>query len=129
MNGKTLLPDPSLIKLERFISSSDAITVIVRPKQPQALCSLSQQPSRKIYSRYVRKLADLPWQGLAIRLQLIVRHFFCLHGDCPRKIFAEPLPSIVNRYACKTTRLNDALSLIGFAIGGEAGHELPNGFR
>jgi transposase len=121
MNGTTLLPDPSLIKLERFVSSLDAITVIVKTIQPQAICGLCKQPSQKIHSRYVRTLADLPWQGVAIRLQLTVRRFFCINEDCPRKIFAEQLPSIVKRYARKTTRLNDALSLLGFAIGGEAG--------
>jgi transposase len=121
MNGKTLLPDPSLIKLKRFVSSPDAIIVVIKTKQPQAPCSLCQLPSLKIHSRYVRKLADLPWQGVAIRLELTVRRFFCMNDHCPRKIFAEQLPSIVKRYARKTTRLNDALTLIGFAIGGEAG--------
>jgi transposase len=121
MNGKTLLPDPSLIKLERFVSSPDAIIVVIKTKQPQASCSLCQQPSQKIHSRYTRRIADLPWQGVAIRLQLTVRRFFCTNEICSRKIFAEQLPSIVNRYARKTARLNDALTLIGFAIGGEAG--------
>ena len=121
MNGKTLLPDPSLIKLERFISSPDVMTIVVKTKQPQAFCSLCQQPSQKIHSRYVRRLADLPWQGVAIRLELTVRRFFCINGGCQRKLFAEPLPSIVKGYARKTARLNDALTLIGFAIGGEAG--------
>jgi transposase len=121
MNGKTLLPDPSLIKLERFVSSPDAIIVVIKTKQPQASCSLCQQPSQKIHSRYVRRLADLPWQGVAIRLELTVRRFFCINDDCQRKIFAEQIPSIVKRYARKTARLNDALTLIGFAIGGEAG--------
>jgi transposase len=121
MNGKTLLPDPSLIKLERFVSLSDAIIVVIKTKQPQAACSLCQQPSQKIHSRYVRRLADLPWQGVAIRLELTVRRFFCINDDCQRKIFAEQIPSIVKRYARKTARLNDALTLIGFAIGGEAG--------
>lgn len=121
MKGKTLLPDPSLIKLERFVASAEAITVVVKTRQPQALCPLCQQSSQKVHSRYTRTLADLPWQGVAIRPELTVRRFFCLTDGCPRKIFAEQLPSVVNRYARKTTRLNDALSLIGFAIGGEAG--------
>jgi transposase len=121
MNGKTLLPDPSLIKLERFISSPEAITIVVKTKPSQAFCSLCQQPSHKVHSRYVRRLADLPWQGVAIRLELTVRRFFCINDECPRKIFAEQLPSIVKRYARKTLRLNDALTLIGFVIGGEAG--------
>lgn len=80
MHGKTLLPDPSLIKLEHFVSSPEAITVVVKTKQPQASCSLCHHPSQKIHSRYTRTLADLPWQGVAIRLELTVRRFFCLQA-------------------------------------------------
>lgn len=40
---------------------------------------------------------------------------------CTQNIFCERLPTVAARYARKTSRLTDALQLIGFAIGGEAG--------
>jgi len=69
----------------------------------------------------VRRIADLPWQGVSVKLELHTRHFRCDNALCPRRIFCERLPQVVAVYARKTVRLNDAVRLIGFLIGGEAG--------
>lgn len=71
--------------------------------------------------------ADLPWMSCAVRLELHVRRFFCPNPECPRQIFTERLPSVVEPYARRTTRLTDVLTLIGFALGGEAGKRLVAG--
>jgi len=47
--------------------------------------------SDKAHSRYQRFLADLPWEGVAVKLILSVRKFFCLNPDCRRRIFCERL--------------------------------------
>jgi transposase len=67
-------------------------------------------------------VADLPWAGWAVRLELHVRRFFCQNKACPRRIFTERLPGVVAPSARRTTRLCDLLTLIGFAMGGEAGN-------
>ena len=72
----------------------------------------------------MRLVADLPWAGWAVRLELHVRRFFCQNQACPRRIFVERLPGIVPPSARRTTRLTDLLTLIGFALGGEAGNRL-----
>jgi transposase len=77
-----------------------------------------------VHSRYIRGAADLPWQGLAVRLQLHARRFFCLTDGCPQQIFCERLPQVIAPYARRTLRLNDALRLIGFALGGNPGARL-----
>ena len=63
----------------------------------------------------------------AVRLELHVRRFFCPNPECPRQIFTEHLPSVVEPYARRTTRLTDVFTLIGFALGGEAGKRLVAG--
>lgn len=65
--------------------------------------------------------------GWAVRLELHVRRFFCRNQECPRSIFTERLPQVVAPYARRTTRLTDLLSLIGFALGGEAGKRVVEG--
>ena len=45
-------------------------------------------------------------------------------NDGGRRIFVERLPGIVPPSARRTTRLTDLLTLIGFALGGEAGNRL-----
>jgi transposase len=47
--------------------------------------------------------------------------------DCARQIFTERLPSVVAPSARCTTRLSNILTLIGFALGGEAGTLLLEG--
>jgi transposase len=69
-------------------------------------------------------LADLPWQGRQVRIQLEVRRFFCVTADCPKTTFAERLPQIAAVYARSATRLHEALCLIGSARGGQAGARL-----
>ncbi|HEV8044268.1 MAG TPA: ISL3 family transposase, partial [Rubrobacter sp.] len=53
-----------------------------------------------------------------------VRRFRCTDAGCPRRIFAERLPSVVEPYARKTTRLHEILRLVGFALGGQGGARL-----
>src|SRR5262249_60324423 len=49
-------------------------------------------PTRRVHSRYVRTVADLPWASWRVVLHLQVRKFFCANGRCPRRIFTERLP-------------------------------------
>lgn len=127
MTQPTLLPDPTCLHLQLLDASSTAITVVVMTTSEEATCPLCHRLSVRIHSRYVRQVADLPWMGCAVRLELHVRRFFCPNWECPRQIFTERLPSVVAPYARCTTRLTDVFTLIGFALGGEAGKRLVDG--
>jgi transposase len=120
----TLLPDPSCLDLVRLEIDEQSLIVIVATTSSGALCPLCQSRSESIHSRYMRVVADLPWAGWAVRLELPVRRFFCQNQACTRRIFTERLPSVVVPSARRTTRLTDLLTLIGFALGGEAGNRL-----
>lgn len=100
---------------------TDGITLVVASTAETAPCPLCQQRSDRIHSRYVRSLADLPWGGVAVHWHLTIHRFICETPDCPRRIFAERLPTIAAPYARRTIRLTDAFAFVGFAIGGEAG--------
>ncbi|SRR5712692_4089447 len=89
-----------------------------------ARCPLCADRSRRVHSRYSRTLADLPWNGTPVRLRLSVRRFFCRNEQCTRRIFTERLPGIVAPYARRTARCAEALEVIGFIVGGEAGARL-----
>jgi transposase len=121
MNIATLLADPAAIRPIKIIQGRSSLTLVVRTTQPNAIYPRCHQPSAQIHSRYLRRVADLPWQGVAVQLQLSTRHFRCQNSLCPQRIFCERLPSVVAHYARKTVRLNATLELIDFAIGGEAG--------
>jgi len=123
----TLLPDPACLHLARFEAHPQCITAIVTTTSLEALCPLCQCRSQIIHSRSVRQVADLPWMGWAVRLELHARRFFCRNQECVRQIFTERLPSVLAPSARRTTRLSDVFTLIGFALGGEAGKRVREG--
>jgi len=118
MAKPTLLPDPTCLHLQLLDASDTAITAVVTTTSEEAQCSLCRKPSGRLHSRYVREVADLPWMGCVVRLELHVRRFFCSNQECERQIFTERLPTVVAPYARRTTRLMDVFTLIGFALGG-----------
>jgi transposase len=124
MEISTLLADPEAIRLEKIIPHESSLTLVVRAARAQAECPRCRRPSTRVHSCYTRTAADLPWHGVAVRLQLRARRFRCQNSLCTKRIFCERLPSVVAYYARKTVRLNDTLELIGFALGGEAGARL-----
>ena len=121
MDPSTLLADPTAVRLEKIIQHDSSLTLVVRAAQPQAQCPRCHRPSSRTHSYYTRKVADLPWHGVAVRLALRTRRFRCKNSLCTKRSFCERLPRVVAHYGRKTARLEDALRLIGYLLGGEAG--------
>ncbi|MEJ7617319.1 MAG: ISL3 family transposase, partial [Pyrinomonadaceae bacterium] len=124
MHISTLLADPEAIRLDHIVSAEKSVTLVVTAGQPGARCPRCAVSSARVHSLYTRCVADLPWHGVAVRLELHARRFVCTTECCQQRIFCERLPSVVAAYARKTSRLTVALELIGFALGGEAGARL-----
>src|SRR5215213_566075 len=121
MDASTLLADPTAIRLEKIIQHPSSLTLVVRASRQQAECPRCHRPSARVHSYYIRSVADLPWHGIAVRLRLRTRRFRCCSSLCPKRVFCERLPRVVAHYGRKTVRMEDALRLIGFLLGGEAG--------
>lgn len=121
MTIATILPNPNLLKLECLVSRPDRIEMRMKAQPESAKCPLCGFHASRIHSRYVRKLADLPWQGVTVWLEVHVRKFFCDRSACEQKIFTERLPGVTVPYARRTLRLTDVFELIGLMMGGEAG--------
>src|SRR5215467_2567907 len=105
MAKPTLLPDATCLHLQFLDASQTTITAVVTTTSQEAECPFCHGRSTRIHSRYVRSVADLPWMGCAVRLELHVRRFFCSNAQCQRYIFTERLPTVVAPYARRTTRL------------------------
>src|SRR5579864_7286739 len=86
----TLLPDTSCLQFVRLEANEQSLIVIVATTSSAALCPLCHCRSESIHSRYTRVVADLPWAGWAVRLELHVRRFFCQNKACRRQIFDSP---------------------------------------
>lgn len=124
MGNLNLLPATGLLNLDSIIPAADVITLVASTVQTRVNCPSCGHSTERVHSRYTRTVADLPWQGIAVRLKLKTRRFFCGNHECERLVFTEPLPHVVDRYARRTIRSAEALCLIAYALGGEAGARL-----
>jgi transposase len=129
MDVSPLLPDPSRLRLEQIVCAAQAIILVVTTTHPSAACPRCRCPSTRVHSRYRRTLADLPWLGVAVRLELHPRRFVCRNPECQQRLFCERLPTVVGHYARRTVRLQAALRRMGFALGGQAGARLAYHLR
>lgn len=50
-----------------------------------------------------------------------MRKFRCRNDLCIRKVFCERLPKVVAKYAHRTFRMNEVISLLAFGLGGRKG--------
>lgn len=103
--AKTVVPDADALHLAGICAEDETITLVVTAVRATACCPLCGHLSARVHSRYRRTVADLPWQGLAVRLNLQVRRWFYPNPACARQIFAERLPAVVAPYARRTARL------------------------
>lgn len=120
----TLWPAPDVVAVERIIANEAALTLVIRCCRDGALCPCCNQPSTRVHSRYQRRLADLPWHGVPVRLQLQTRRFFCQNPACQQRIFTERLPALAAPYARRTIQLQEAFHWIALALGGRPGARL-----
>lgn len=121
MQVSTLSADPEAIRIVSFVSDPEAITVVARTSKLFGICPKCKAESFNLHSNYVRQIADLPWHGVAVRIRLQTRKFRCRNDLCPRKVFCERLPKVVESYGRKTVRLQELFGILAFVLGGEAG--------
>src|SRR3954453_8935701 len=114
---------PSGLTVDRLLPAPDRILLLARSHSTSAACPLCGGSSSRAHSFYSRRLADLPWQGRVVELQVRTRRFRCTNPECQRRIFAERL-DIAQPKARRTVRLRDIQQQIGLALGGEAGSRL-----
>ena len=120
-DSRTVLPAPKLLKLTSVRADESTITLCAQTSTSAAQCPTCAKRSARVHSRYMRTLADLPWQGVPVSVHLRVRRFFCDEVACQRSIFAERLPGVAAPYARRTERLEGWFTHVSFALGGEAG--------
>jgi transposase len=82
--------------------------------------------SRRVHSRYERRLADGAAGGQETLIHLQVRRFFCRNGACARITFAEQVPVLAGRHARRTAGLTATLEAVALAVGGRAGARLSS---
>ena len=125
MGPRTLLPDAAEVVLDQLqVVGRERIIMVLQPARAESRCPICQERSQRIHSLYRRRLCDLLWEGIPVRIDLRVRRFFCDSDGCWQRIFTERLAKTAPRYARRTSRLSVALEQITLALGGSAGSRL-----
>jgi transposase len=124
MEGSPFLPLPEGMLIDRVEQTDSQLTVTVISTRAEAACPGCGCSSEHVHSQYQRTVNDVPCGGRNVVLRLGVRKFFCLQLCCPRKVFAERLPDLVQPWARVSNRLLEELKAIGLAASAEVSERL-----
>ena len=122
-HSQSLLPRSDILILDRIERDPDRFRLIVHVEQ-EPVCPVCGECSHSRHSCYLRRLQDLPWQGVSVQLWATVGRFRCRNPPCPRKIFCERLPHLARVYARQTERAAEIVRLIGYVAGGRPGQRI-----
>ena len=64
---------PTDLSVERVRPSPDRVTILAVPKPTSGACPACGHASARVHSHYTRRLADLPWQGCVVALEVRIR--------------------------------------------------------
>lgn len=110
---------PRGFDVESAFCDGTTTVITVRPTSGTSLCPGCGASSRRIHSRYQRRLTDLPLAGRQVRLVVVARRFRSDAVLCGRRIFAERFDDgAVAPWARRTARLDLVVHHLGVALGG-----------
>ncbi len=90
-----ILDDPAVVQCyEIVVEAGPSIVLRMEALPSAARCPKCLRLSPRIHSRYRRKLADLPWANVPVRIEVSVRRFVCDNRACARRIFSERLTTL-----------------------------------
>jgi transposase len=119
-----LLPHLADVEVEGVFRSARSIRVLARAKASAAGCPGCGVMSRRVHSRYERRLLDTAIGGFEVVIFLSVRRFLCLSPQCPKVTFAEQVSRLTSRHARRTPAVTAVLEAVALALGGRAGARL-----
>ena len=124
MSLEPLCPNPATWRITRIAPEGDRLVLHLEPMRSTVACPVCATPSRRVHSRYQRRPWDLPWGRWPVQLVVQARRFFCDAPTCLRRIFVEPFPQVLARYARQTERWRQVLLELAHACGAEMGARL-----
>ena len=124
MEKSPFLPLPDGMVLGQVEISEAKLMVEVISTQPCARCPGCGNLSDAVHCQYQRTVHDVPCGGRSVVLRLGVRKFFCRVSTCPRKVFAERLPELVQPWARVSNRLLEELQALGLSASAEVSERL-----
>ena len=105
--------------VESAVCEESRTIITVRPTKSFGVCPSCGAISRRVHSRYQRRVSDLPLAGRSVQLVIMARRFRCDAVLCGRQIFAERFDDgVIAPSARRTARLDCFVHHLGLALGG-----------
>jgi hypothetical protein len=110
---------PSGFVVVTAVHDTAATTITVRSPKDFGVCSSCGTISRRVHSRYRRRVRDLPLSRRSVKLLVVARRFRCDAVLCGRQIFAERFADDdLAPWARRIARLDHIVHHLGLALGG-----------
>ena len=110
---------PPGFKVDRVTIEGTNIIITIRHRNTVGICPSCGRASRRVHSRYCRRVADLPLSGRRVRLIVVARRFRCDAVLCRQRIFAERFgDAVLAVFARRTAKLDFVVHHLGLALGG-----------
>ena len=110
---------PRGFDVESAICDGNTTVITVRATSDTSLCPGCGAGSKRMHSRYRRRLADLPLAGRMVQLVVAARRFRCDAVLCGQRVFTERfVEGILAPWARRTARLDYVVHQLGLALGG-----------
>jgi transposase len=119
--ARVLFPHLAGVSVDRVFLAGRVVRIRVRASGLQAVCPACGTVSRRVHSRYERRLSDLAVSGREVMIELGVRRFFCAAAACEKVTFAEQVAGLTVRYGRRSPGLTEVLRAVALALGGRAG--------
>lgn len=110
---------PSGFVVESTYFEGDKVVIAVRTSRSVGFCPACGTVSRRVHSRYRRRVTDLPLSGRIVQLLIIARRFRCDAVLCGRQIFTERFAGgVLAPSARRTVRMESIVHHLGLVLGG-----------
>ncbi|MFG1954827.1 ISL3 family transposase [Micromonospora sp. NPDC048830] len=112
------------LRITNVLAKGSTVRVHAETNSAAARCPACSSVSRRVHSRYERRLLDGAVAGRETVLHLRVRRFFCTFAGCVRRIFAEQVDGLTVRHGRHSALARRMLEAVALALGGRAGARL-----
>ena len=113
------------LKYESHELIGDEIHIQVKSKKKILNCPQCGKKTKKIHSRYIRTVQDLPIGEKKVYIEITSRKMICGNGKCSGKRFAESY-GFVGANGVKTKRLESEIVRVGKNMSSQAASEVLN---
>ncbi len=122
---RTLRPSelvPQGLAVDSAVVEGSSTIITVRAMAATCRCPTCGSSTRRIHSRYLRTVLDLPLGGTVVRLLAMAKRFRCEAAGCSPPIFTERFDGgILRPWGRRTARGDGLLHHLGLALGGRPG--------